>query len=68
MPMVRVALYQIAARRAVSGLPPSARVRSATSRLARPVASTGSSRTPSGLSPARVIPARIHQATIGGWS
>ena len=66
---VRVALYQSAARYAV---------RAGRAQPAREIADQpggravapgpGSSRTPSGVSPATTRPARIHQAIIGGWS
>ena len=62
------ALNQTAARTAVRWLVPNRMARSKTRKLASTDESTGSSRTPSGLSPAMVMPARIHQAIIGGWS
>src|SRR5579859_887555 len=67
-PTVRVALYQSAARKAVRPSAPSARASSPISQLETPLASTAATRTPSGVSPNNVSPARIHQAIIGGWS
>ncbi len=65
-PISRVAAVHQAARSAVRAPAPSWAARSKASRLAARLASTGTSRTPRGVSPKSARPAAIHQAIIGG--